>query len=213
MFGIPIRKIERRDIPQLANVLTEAFDEDPAMRWAMREDAKRLPSLRDFFTYSIEDTLRYSEGTTTEDLRACALWIPPQAQQEKSPPLFNLWMLPRYLNWSSFHKLSRWFKFLKLFEEKRPKIPHFYLDFLGVHPDQQGQGYATALLRHKLIQLDEQMIPAYLESTNPRNNRLYQRNGFEIIDEIHLPNGPLIWCMWRNPRSTHPISNNSQLNP
>ncbi len=108
-------------------------------------------------------------------------------------------MLPRYLDWCGAAKLGRWLKFGELCEAKRPKTPHHYLDFIGVHPSKQGQGYASALLRHTLTRLDAEGAPAYLESSNPKNNPLYQRNGFQITDEIHLPNGPTLWCMWRKP--------------
>ena len=118
---------------------------------------------------------------------------------EPNSPLYTLRMLPHYIRWCGLNKLSRWLIFGELCQSKRPKKPHYYLDFIGVHPDKQGQGYASALLRHTLTRLDAEKQPAYLESSNPRNNPLYQRHGFQITDEIQLPNGPILWCMWRNP--------------
>ena len=199
MQGIPVRSVEKRDIPNLAEVLTQAFNNDPAMRWATREDSKRLSALRDLFTYYIESDLKYGEETTTVDLNACAIWVPPKAMEESTPPLYAFRMLPNYLRWCGFNKLSRWFKFGELCQSKRPKTPHYYLDVIGVHPDKQGQGYASALLDHTLTRLDKEGQPAYLESSNLRNNPLYQRYGFQITDEIQLPYGPKLWCMWRNP--------------
>jgi ribosomal protein S18 acetylase RimI-like enzyme len=194
-----IRGIQQRDIPQLADTLAQSFNNDPAMRWATREDAKRLPALRDFFTYSLESDLHYGWETTTDDLQACAVWVPPN--YDKTSPLYTLRMLPRYIKWCGANKLGRWLKFGVLCQQKRPKTPHYYLDFIGVHPTKQGQGYASKLLKHTLTILDKQGSPAYLESSNPRNNPLYQRNGFQITDEIHLPDGPTLWCMWRKPAS------------
>jgi len=199
MRGPAVRGAEKGDIPHLATTLALAFDNDPAMRWATREDEHRLPALVDLFTYSLESDLRHGWITTTEDLNACAIWVPPQAMTEKPPPLYTLRMLPRYINWCGASKLRRWLKFAELCDEKRPKTPHHYLDFIGVHPDKQGQGYASTLLRHTLTRLDTLNAPAYLESSNPRNNPLYQRHDFTITDEINLPNGPKLWCMHRKP--------------
>jgi ribosomal protein S18 acetylase RimI-like enzyme len=40
--------------------------------------------------------------------------------------------------------------------------------------------------------------PAYAESSNQRNVPLYQRFGFEVIQEISLPDGgPTLWTMRR----------------
>jgi ribosomal protein S18 acetylase RimI-like enzyme len=203
MQGITIRGVEKYDIPRLAEILALAFNDDPVMRWATREDAKRLPALIDLYTYSIEGDLKYGEETTTEDLNACAIWLPPKAMDEKNTPLYTLSMLPHYIRWCGLNKPLSWLQFGELCQTKRPKIPHYYLDFIGVHPDKQGQGYASALLRHTLTRIDQEAQPAYLESSNPRNNPLYQRHGFQLTDEIQLPNGPKFWCMWRNPVKKH----------
>jgi ribosomal protein S18 acetylase RimI-like enzyme len=200
MSGIPVRKVEKRDIPQLSEVLALSFEKDPVMSWVMRTDNKRLDALRDLYTYSIEESLRYGEETTTEDLRACAVWLPPEAMKEKLPPLYILRMLPHYIHWAGIGILGRLLKLFELFEKKRPEKPHFYLDFIGVKPEAQGSGYASTLLEYTLNRLDTEGISAYLESSNIRNNLLYQRNGFRITEEIHLPEGPTLWCMWRNPK-------------
>ena len=53
----------------------------------------------------------------------------------------------------------------------------------------------SALLEHRLSMIEG---PAYLESSNVRNVPLYQRFGFEVIQEISLPeDGPALWTMLR----------------
>jgi hypothetical protein len=39
-----------------------------------------------------------------------------------------------------------------------------------------------------------------LESSSPRNVPLYERLGFDVVNEINLPNGPTMWGMWRPER-------------
>ena len=201
MSGTNVRGAEKQDIPRLAEVLSLAFYDDPTMRWATREDERRLPALIDLYTYCLESDLKWGGVTTTEDLQACAVWLPPESMLKNSPPLYTLRMITRYMNWCGVAKLRRWLKFGELCEAKRPKTRHHYLDFIGVHPDKQGQGYASALLHHTLKTLDSRGEPAYLESSNPRNNPLYHRHGFQTTDEIHLPDGPTLWCMWRKPQN------------
>jgi len=48
--------------------------------------------------------------------------------------------------------------------------------------------------------IDDAGLPAYLESSNPRNVPLYARYGFETIQEIRLGEGPVLNLMWRDPR-------------
>ena len=42
--------------------------------------------------------------------------------------------------------------------------------------------------------------PAYLQASTPRSRTLYERLGFEVVEELRLPrSGPAIWPMWREP--------------
>lgn len=63
-----------------------------------------------------------------------------------------------------------------------------------------GRGVGSALMRPVLETCDRDGVPAYLEATSERNKRLYLRHGFEVTDEIRLPDGPTLWRMWRAPR-------------
>ena len=42
-------------------------------------------------------------------------------------------------------------------------------------------------------------MPAYLESSNPRNISLYLRHGFVDTGEITAADGPSLIPMWREP--------------
>ena len=85
-------------------------------------------------------------------------------------------------------------------ERKHPQEPHHYLGAVGVEPAYQGQGLGSALMEHGLAQCDAEAMPAYLVSSNFRNVPLYERHGFEIVEEIPLPSGgPTVWRMWRKP--------------
>jgi hypothetical protein len=58
-----------------------------------------------------------------------------------------------------------------------------------------------ALLAENLGRIDEEHMPAYLESSNPANNHRYQRHGFAIIGEFYPPTGTTpITTMWRDAR-------------
>jgi hypothetical protein len=53
------------------------------------------------------------------------------------------------------------------------------------------------MLQHALRRCDDERLPAYLESTNPRNMPLYKRHGFEVIGAIRIGNYPPIFPMLR----------------
>ena len=73
---------------------------------------------------------------------------------------------------------------------------------IGTSTASQGRGVGSALLRDMLDRIDEEQVPAYLESSNIRNVPLYERHGFTVVEEIRLGrDGPQMWRMWREPGS------------
>jgi GNAT superfamily N-acetyltransferase len=78
--------------------------------------------------------------------------------------------------------------------------PHLYLPCMGVIPGRQGSGLGSAMLRHRLSQVD---IAAYLEASSPRSRELYLRHGFEDLGEpVSVADSPPLWPMWRRPDTT-----------
>jgi len=81
--------------------------------------------------------------------------------------------------------------------------PHWYLNVIATVPHRQGHGLGAEALRPVLERCDAEKIPAYLESSNPRNMTLYRRHGFDDVGRptIDLPDGPSLYPMWREPRA------------
>lgn len=73
----------------------------------------------------------------------------------------------------------------------------FYLYFLAVDPALQGMGLVSTTLDATLKRIDEMGLPAYLENSNPRNTRLYQRAGFVARKNIAPEGAPPLIPMWR----------------
>ena len=68
-------------------------------------------------------------------------------------------------------------------------------------PAATGQGLGATLMKHALTIVDEAGLPAYLESSNPRNISLYERHGFEVMGEIRTKGSPVMTPMIRAARS------------
>jgi ribosomal protein S18 acetylase RimI-like enzyme len=193
-----IRVAEASDIPMLAETLTLAFDDDPALSWVMRTDDKREEALRRLITYFLRDSIPYGEVRATEELDACAVWVPPGVWAKRPGVLESLRMLPETLRWTGWRRLRHFMDLDAAEYANRPGEPHFYLAFLGIRPDRQRMGLGSALLGHTLRRLDEMGLPAYLENSNPVNLSLYLRHGFRVVNEITQHGGPSEWGMWRD---------------
>ena len=85
-------------------------------------------------------------------------------------------------------------------ESYHPEEPCWYLPIIAVDPFYQGKGYGSQLMKHALSRVDEDGLPAYLESSNPRNISLYERLGFEIMGQIQIGTSPIVTPMIRSAR-------------
>jgi ribosomal protein S18 acetylase RimI-like enzyme len=193
-----IRDGEDIDTYIIADILADAFSEDPIMNWVI--PARHL--YKDFFRLII-DQVFLPRGLVHLDLdeRGAALWLPPGEKFDVPPGLGIAGLMVRLLLRKGPRPLMRIPQQAKLFDKHHPPVPQYHLLFVGCRQRTQGQGVGSALLKHGTRICDEQHMPAYLESSNERNVPLYLRHGFEIIAEENLPgDGPRAWFMWREAR-------------
>lgn len=67
---------------------------------------------------------------------------------------------------------------LERVEAGHPRDLHWYLAIVGTSASFQGRGAGARLLAEVLPSCDAARLPAYLESSNPRNQPFYRRHGF-----------------------------------
>jgi GNAT superfamily N-acetyltransferase len=174
-------------------ILVEAFGADPVNRWVWPDEEQFQASfpafVRAFAGQAFECNTAYSVGADA----GAALWLPPGAHSDEEA-------LVRLVEQTV--RADRQPALFELFERMgghHPTGPHWYLPLIGVRPSQQGKGYGAALLQPILAACDRDGLPAFLESSNPRNLTLYQRHGFEILATIEIGSSPPIFPMVRQP--------------
>jgi ribosomal protein S18 acetylase RimI-like enzyme len=192
-----IRKATADDIPAMADMLSRAFHEDPIVNWVFRDRETRPKYTRRFFAGRARVLIGQREIYTVEGTAAAAMWARPD--EWRDPPLRAFKELSILLPGVG-RRVVQVMRGLVQVETHHPKPPHWYLAVLGTEPDRQGEGIATALLHKVLDDCDRDEVPAYLETGTERNVAFYVRHGFKVTEELHLPNGPPVWLMWRDPR-------------
>ena len=81
-------------------------------------------------------------------------------------------------------------KFDKYMDKKhRELVPgkHWYLGVLAVDPEYQGKGLGSQLVRGMLTRIDEEGLPCYVETEGEKNVAMYERFGFEVLEEYAIP--------------------------
>lgn len=184
----------------VTRTLAAAFEDDPVFGWLIPFGVRNRPRrLEAAFGSFVRSYLRLGKPIyLAADGHSVALWSPP-----------GKWRLPnaeviretRSAVKAFGRNLPLALRTLALIEGKHPRTPeHWYLGYLGTRPEQQGKGHGAELLNAMLTDCDKAGMPAYLESSNERNLTLYQRHGFEVVEQLHVPRGgPPIWRCWRGP--------------
>ncbi|HBP15401.1 MAG TPA: hypothetical protein DD457_09355 [Gammaproteobacteria bacterium] len=198
--AIEIQPLESQDARELSLVLAHAFEEDPLMSWIFKEAKFRVTLVQAWMRFELQSAMAMSTSWVSVDddeIVAGTIWAPPGRDLHEGGSFRQLWYLVLGANPERAGELGEG---LSLLGEMHPDEPHFYLNTVGVKPDLTGRGYGAAIVQHTLDIADRDGHPCYLESTSRRNLPLYERLGFEVVNEIAMPNGPTMWGMWRSER-------------
>jgi GNAT superfamily N-acetyltransferase len=179
------------DRDAVTEILMAAFAHDPVARWFFAPDEIYAAAFPQLITALGGAALAHDAAYFSRDRSATALWLPPRATPDE-PALVAL--LERSV---PAERRETCFAVLEAMGRAHPTESHWYLPFIGVIPERQGHGLGTALLEASIHRCDEAGLPAYLESTNPRNVPLYRRFGFEVSGEIAIGGCPVLIPMIR----------------
>ena len=170
-------------------VLATAFAADPVVRWLVPKAGRDVRMFR-----ALTAHLHAAPGCADIVLDngepvGAAVWDPPGHSVSLRQGLVGLSKLLLAMG-SGFR---RGVVLERAFTGARPAGQFWYLAQIGASTP--GRGVGSALLGRRLASIEG---PAYLESSNLRNVPLYQRFGFDVIEEISLPEGgPTLWTMLR----------------
>jgi GNAT superfamily N-acetyltransferase len=188
--------LTQHDKNAAVGALAAAFYADPVFEWLYPDAVNRRAVIGPFFEIFIDAIAPYGVSHLAGDGRGATLWVPPGesvVEEEEAEAFFDA------INALSPDDVERLAAIFELMDAAHPSEPCWYLNFIGVVPEEQGTGVGSALLRASVARSDDDGVPAYLEATSPDNCRLYERFGFEVIGEIVLPDGPSMIPMWRDP--------------
>lgn len=174
-----IIKATYEDEAIVVNILSKSFENDPHLKW-MLEASKNTNKLKILMSYIFHETIRSGEIYLTEDMTATALW------KSEKQETFTYEYVKRNLGFlfqigvKSVLRILLNERFTHAQYPKTGKYTQLYL--IGVLQESQGKGYASRLMNPILDEMEQQSIPAYLETANTKNVQIYRKKGFKTYN-------------------------------
>lgn len=196
-----MRKATDDDHENVIDVTARTFDDDPVLDWMLRRDDRHSEAVR-LFMQALGRLIyfRHNEVYVNEAGTGATMWLPPGASGDIGI-LEQIRSIPTMIRMAGLSGISRLWRVQSLLEKKHPTQPHYYLFTIAALPEKRGQGIGSSLMEPMTQRFDEQQVGAYLENSREANFPFYRRHGFEVMEHLHLPGGPPMWLMWREPIS------------
>jgi ribosomal protein S18 acetylase RimI-like enzyme len=188
-----IRTARAGDRQAIVDTLLLSFSTDPCVRYIFPKPREFMAGWPVFVMGMGGRGMDHGTAFASEDGAAVSLWLPAGVEPDLETMLGALVDVPE----------AKGAVLAQVGEQIRgyhPEEPHWYLAAVGVDPSRQGEGLGSAMIKEGLRLCDAQGLPAYLESSNPRNIPLYERHGFEVIGVVQPEDYPPLYPMLRPAR-------------
>ena len=186
-------KLQKKDIKKAADVLVDAYSEDPMMEIVFKEVDERCIQ----FEIMLKFCIKYGDVFSPSDNFEGVMAILPHDKGD-----MTIWRIIRSGGFFQSFKLFKLRKMMaqtiKVIEETKKNLdigPYIYLFVIGVSQEFQGKGFGGKLLRAIVEKAEIERKAMYLETQNEKNVSLYEKYGFHVIEKKDLPD-PMNLPFW-----------------
>ncbi|MFX1296252.1 MAG: GNAT family N-acetyltransferase [Promethearchaeota archaeon] len=192
-------RLTEDQVKDAGKILSRAFQDNPLFIYLIPDDSERKVKLKYFFEYKIRYDVLYGEVyAPSPNLEGIAGWLfsenayktlERQIRSGRTKVVSKLGM--------EFYKKTKYVEeFVDMLHKRYAPFKHWYLAPLGVDPIFQGKGYAGILLKAMFVRVEQELFPIYLETNTEKNISIYEHYGFQILEDITIPDSDLrIWAM------------------
>jgi ribosomal protein S18 acetylase RimI-like enzyme len=197
-------RLSKQQVRPACEMLTRAFSDDPKLTHLIPDISVKKDLSSCLFEFELQYGMNYGDVyTTSPAVEGVAAWLPSAKSEITFWRAFRSggMKLQKSLGKTAMDRLMSFSAAVDNLHKKHAPYPHYYLFFIGVDPVYQKKRVASRLITPMLSWLDMQKLPCYLNTQNEKNIGLYEHFGFQVIEQLVLPDSGIIHtAMLRNPR-------------
>lgn len=198
------RLLDSSDANTAAQVISQAFVEDPLCSFMLPVRLTRTKTLYKFFRPYCEINIKNKRGFGSGiPVQGVAFWKSPD-QNDVSvnikslstflPLLFTMYPI-------GYIRARTILQTIDELHTTHVSLPHYYLDNIGVLPSARNTGISSQLIRPILEAADSQKSIVYTETVTPSNVAIYQHFGFQCVEKrVVGKTGITVFALLRTPR-------------
>jgi len=169
------------DVDLIKSILLASFKNDPHLTWLLQESKNKF-KLNVLIDYVVHQTLRKGEIYLTDDNNGVALW---DCERNEKMSFHYIWRNLAFLIRIGVRSVVRIVKSEAHVHNNFRKYSRYcHLYMVGVWPEAQRKGLASALMNPMIQRMKEKSIPVFLETANLRNVEIYKKKGFKIFETL-----------------------------
>ncbi|KAI0086667.1 hypothetical protein BDY19DRAFT_340915 [Irpex rosettiformis] len=202
-----IRKLRFVDIPKAVRMIVAAMENDPTIHYFRDTSDAKADYWQKKWKYNmaiiLANAIRKDEAWTVGDVYACLVFEPADQTEDILDKLvygmlriFNRTVAPQLYSRQQKRRGAEW----KVKSEEAIRVTlggrkrsMWYLAELATHPDHQGHGFGSALVRSFTERVDKHGGLSWLMSSNIENTAFYNSLGFITKAEIPLGDSDPDW--------------------
>ena len=193
-------KIQKKDLKNAVNVLTNAFSGDSMWKEVFDDEDKN----RVLTEVMVRFCLKYGNVLSTSDNLEGVMAIAPH---DKDMTVLRLIRSGAFFLSMKMRSEEKKMQVLSnAIEEAKKSLnlgPYIHLLIMGVSQEFQGKGFGGKLLRAIIEKSETERKPIYLETQKEDNINFYEKYGFSVKKKIILPE-PFNLPMWLMVRDAKP---------
>lgn len=182
------------DKGKVVDILSKSFDDNKSVNYIIKQDRKRTQRIRKLMEYSFDICYLFGDIFLSEDKEGCALVVMPDKKRTTLKSIsLDIKLALSVIGLSNIKKVM---KRESIINKLHPKLPFYYLWFIGVEPIEQSKGIGTKLLNDVISEAKKKHRLIYLETSTLKNIPWYEKFGFTVYNKLDF--GYELFCMKRN---------------